>query len=280
MFRGLRALLAVGTAFISLFTSTARAGDHHAEADIDTLHADLLGGGGSEWTMAVRYKVEIEHAAPGERFTLLLQPREGDYAIADDRGRALTFAVPLEQATKLDGDEITFEGRTELTLRGDALRDPRHAELQAYVTHDGEQDVLDDEHTDAEFHGERFAPIEATLPVGATCTTDEHTTIVEYQHERYEPTVVIDRQPTVVVERRPTVIVQRPRPTIVVNRPAVVVREPLAVVTPRPVIVAPRPLLGPRVGVSARVEVGDRHPRLLPSRHDRDGVRVNVRAKW
>lgn len=100
------------------------------EADIESLEARIRHEAGN-WRMDVRYEVEIEDAAPGERFNLALSLVDGNCPVRDASGRPLAIVIPLARPACIRGDEWRFRDGTSTCLPNGTITDPRRLRIRA-----------------------------------------------------------------------------------------------------------------------------------------------------
>lgn len=165
------------------------------KAEIESLRAEAVPTGG-EWVVNVRYKVEIEHARPEDRFVLGLQLEDRGAVRTDANGQVQTLLVPLTEPTECDDDELEFEAWVELTRFADGAMCLSDLRVCAFVQHEGR-----------------------------SCQHDRESTEVKYPVVEVPAPVVEVIQPAPVVVRR-EVYVSRPAP-VVIHRsaPRVIVHE-------------------------------------------------------
>ena len=110
-------------------------GHHRAytrpEVDIDRLKAKLRYDCG-EWSLSVKYEVETEDAAPG-RCDLILRLKQHGRYLVDERGRPITFAIPLDRPHEVDEEEFEYQGRFRAVFGRGLFSSPGKLELDARV---------------------------------------------------------------------------------------------------------------------------------------------------
>lgn len=174
------------------------------DVDIEGLKADLYPDG-EDWTLRIRYDVEVERAQPDERFLLALQFSDDGYRIRDAEGRPMEVIVPLEFPVEAKRDKQVFKDTIEVRLPGEAVRRPYDVRVHAGAIREGGSPAFDTKETRAAAH----------LPVVVIESRPQVVEIV-----RPAPVVhVIERRPVVhVVHRAPRVVeVHRPRTVRVVR---------------------------------------------------------------
>lgn len=96
------ALVLALSAFLGV-PEPARASHHKLDVDIDDLDAEIRWDG-QKWSLRVKYEVDIENAAPGEAFDLVLNlvSRSGS-------GQPVQIVVPLVTPSEVDDDEFEYK---------------------------------------------------------------------------------------------------------------------------------------------------------------------------
>jgi hypothetical protein len=226
------------------------AGDHRCKADVDLHlgHAQLQPAG-SDWSLSVEYSVEVEDAAPSDRFVVVFQLRDCDQLVLDEKGQPLSIVVPLETPARCDDDEREFEGRPVFTLPAPLIRAPDKLRLEAAAYYEGDNRPLDGEDTRVKYCPPVQAFEPAVIDYGAPILYERPAPVV------VEPPVFVQPCPPVVVER--PVFIERPAPIFVhryavgvVNRCGPVVgapRGPAVIGRPPPVFGrrGPAPVVAP-----------------------------------
>jgi len=115
-----------------------------ADIDIDSLRG-VLHDTGLEWELDVRFEVEVEDAAPDERFDAVLKIKELGRTLRDRRGRIITVIVPLEEPVEIDekDNEIEFEERLTIPIDPGAICNPYCLRIYAIVVPRGQRRVLE-----------------------------------------------------------------------------------------------------------------------------------------
>lgn len=182
------------------------------KADIESLRAEAVPAG-NEWVINVRYKVEVEHARPDDRYVLGLQLEDRGAVVADAGGQVRTLLVPLTEPTECDDEEVEFEAWVELTRFSDGAFCLSDLRVCAFVQHEGQSYQHDRERTDV-----KYPVVEIVAPVV----------------EVIEPAPLIVRREVYVT--RPAVVVRNAGPRVIVHerRPVHSVRVVRAVRMSRP----------------------------------------------
>ncbi len=131
-------------AVATLGGSAAQAGHHHhrPDFDIEKLKPEIRRAGG-DWSLRVRYKVEIENPPACERFDLVLTLAEHGRAVRGPEGRPVRIIVPLRRPSEIEHHEIEFESTIRAIVAGPAICNPKHLRVYAVVVPAGGGAVLD-----------------------------------------------------------------------------------------------------------------------------------------
>lgn len=152
------AMMGIVAGFALAGTAAAVACDHghkhKIDVDLDSLKAEILPGA-TEWTLHVRYKVEIEDAGPGDHFVLVLGLRERGKPLLEQDGRPVNIVLQLDNPAEVDDDEQTFLGDFDVTLPNAMVHCPDRLQLRGAVLGDGDDKPLDDKNTSVKFKAPR-----------------------------------------------------------------------------------------------------------------------------
>ncbi len=116
------------------------------DVDLDTLKAEIerVEGG---WELEIEYEVEIEDARPGQQFELVLELRQRDRPVLDERGGPFTIVVALDCPSDLDDDKVVFAEEFVELLHPDMVRRPDKLRLYGTVYFKGDDWPLDEKNT-------------------------------------------------------------------------------------------------------------------------------------
>jgi PAS domain-containing protein len=123
------------------------------KADIDDLDGDLYRTR-EGWELKVAFEIEIETDHPRrDDFALLLNVSNDGRPIRDETGKPLEIVVPMEKPSKIDDDEIEFEGKISIIFEPEDVDDPRKVRINARLIRLADNLTLDVERIKAKYHG-------------------------------------------------------------------------------------------------------------------------------
>lgn len=123
------------------------------DADIDDLDGDLYRTK-EGWELKVAFEIEIETYHPrSDEFALVLLVSNDGRPIRDELGKPLEIVVPMEKPTKIDDDEVEYEGKISIIFDPEDVDDPRKLRINARLIRLADNLTLDVKRIKAKYRG-------------------------------------------------------------------------------------------------------------------------------